>query len=114
MKTFLVLALAFLSVINVQAKTSVENNIGQYVEKNSATITLTGEEAKKLWDFLSESLQYSGSFVSEDAGMGKFYLSAPGIKCRALNEGHLEPDNRNLDKIYSCTIEFGSNGAIKL
>jgi len=96
------------------SKTMVETHISQNASQNSATITLTGEPAKKIWDFLSESIRYSGSFVTEDAGMGKAYLSAPGVQCRAINEGHLEPDQRNLENIYSCTISYGSNGAVKL
>lgn len=113
MKSILIVALTLLS-LGVQAKTVVTNNVGQYPSENSASIELSGSDAKKMWDFLSENIQYSGNYISEDAAMGKAFLNAPGIHCRALNESHMEANERKLENIYKCTIEFGSNGAIKL
>ncbi len=113
MKALMILALTLIS-LTAQSKTIVSVENDQYGQINSAVITLRGEEAKNMWDFLSKSIQYSGSFVAEDAGMGKAYLNAPGIQCVAINQGHLERSQRKVENIYSCSIEFGQNGAVKL
>jgi hypothetical protein len=81
---------------------------------SSASITITGLKAKKLIDYLSEVKQFSGSFVTEDAGMGKFYISGPGMTCRTTNPGHLEPVDRTPENLYRCEISFGEKGAVNL
>jgi hypothetical protein len=96
------------------AKTSIVTTENGADSRSSATITVTGKEAKKLVRYLTEVSQYSGSYVAQDAGMGKFYISAPGISCRVLNVGHLEPEQQDEDRVYSCKVSFGETGAINL
>ncbi len=113
MKSMIILALTLLS-FNSFAKTVVDTQVDEFGQSTATTITLTGSEAKKIWDFLIERSQYTGSFISQDAAMGKSFLSAPGVQCQALNIGHLEGESVNLEKIYRCSLEFGENGAIKI
>ena len=113
MKQLIAMA-ALLMAINTMAKLSVETTENSADSQSSAPITITGKEAKKLIDYLSEVSRYSGSFVAHDAGMGKYYISAPGISCRTFNLEHLGPQERDLDRIYNCEVSFGATGSIQL
>ncbi len=114
MMTKLAFIMASICVLSSFAATTVETTQNGADSRSSARITITGEEAKKMIDYLGEVSQYTGSFVAEDGGMGKYYISGPGITCRTLNMGHVEPEDRDIDRLYSCEISFGANGSVNL
>ena len=110
----LMAACALVMTVASFAATSVETTANGVETKSSAKITITGAEAKKLISYLQEVSQYSGNYTSEDAGMGKYYISAPGISCRTLNVGHLGPEQIDEDRVYRCEVSFGASGAVNL
>lgn len=61
------------------------------------TLSLTGSDAKKAWDFLAESQTYEGYVVSSGVA-GTLYRSSPVITCKK---------NQN---DYRCEVKVGING----
>lgn len=61
------------------------------------TLTLTGDDARKAWDFLAESQTYEGYVVSSGAA-GTLYRSSPVITCKKSQTA------------YSCVVKVGING----
>lgn len=105
-----VLALLITSSVVTFSKTNVETVNGG----DDTVVTITGMNAKKLIDSLREKMKYTGSFVTADAGMGQYHISSPGLKCTTISAGHLEPEDRTPERLYSCEVSFGSNGAVNL
>ncbi len=77
-----------------------------------AQVELRGEEAKNLYEYLVVIASRSGSAVSSDYAMGRHIVQAPGVKCKAFNPDHLEPEDRTLENLYRCSIEYSKTGAI--
>lgn len=83
------------------------------VGEENAAVTLEGQEALNLWNYLQGIREYNG-FVIEDHSAGHTHLSTPSFTCTKTNEGNFDPPKEASDpSLYTCELTINKLGLVE-
>ena len=110
-KTLFILALGFCLQAGAGTEVKTESSFfGLY--KNQATVTITGKEAMKLWNYLLDVSENQGAQVVASEIDNKLYLDSPGASCVAKAVKVKREGKIMNARTYTCEIKFSSDGSV--